>query len=217
MSYRAVIFDLDGTLLDTLEDLKDAVNYALTQYKKPQRTRDEICQFVGNGIAKLIERAVPEGTTAAERENILATFRTYYSEHCQDKTAPYDGIREVLISLKENNIKMAVVSNKADFAVQELIPFYFGDYISVAKGENEIAGIKKKPNPDMVYAAMEELGCTPDETVYVGDSDVDLATAKNSGLPCIGCGWGFRGRSFLEKNGADMIADSPKEILNFVY
>lgn len=217
MSYRAVIFDLDGTLLDTLEDLKDAVNVSLAEHGKPQRTLEEIRCFVGNGIARLIARAVPEGTTEEEREKILATFRAYYSAHCQDKTAPYDGVLEVLSSLKEKGIKMAVVSNKADFAVQELIPVYFGDCISVAKGENEAAGVKKKPSPDMVYAALDELKCAKEEAVYVGDSDVDLATAKNSGLPCIGCSWGFRGRTFLEEHGADWIVDEPKEILKFVY
>lgn len=217
MSYQAVIFDLDGTLLNTLEDLTDAVNYSLKKFDKPERTREEVCRFVGNGIAKLIERAVPTGTNISETEKILDAFREYYGKHCQDKTAPYRGILELLQQLKLKNIKLAVVSNKADFAVQELIPVYFGDLFAVAKGENEAAGIRKKPAPDMVAAALEELECSKEQAVYVGDSDVDLLTAKNSKLPCIGVSWGFRGRTFLEENGAAMIADTPSDILKFVY
>lgn len=217
MSYQAVVFDLDGTLLNTLEDLTDAVNFSLKENKKPERSMDEICQFVGNGIAKLIERAVPEETSDEERKKILLTFCKFYGEHCQDKTSPYQGIVEVLSDLKKKGVKVAVVSNKADFAVQELIPFYFGDLIPVAKGENEQAGVRKKPAPDMVDAVLQEIGCDKEQAVYVGDSDVDLMTAKNAGIPCIGVSWGFRGRDFLEKNGADMIADEPKELLKFVY
>lgn len=217
MRYETVIFDLDGTLLNTLEDLKQAVNYALAKYGKPTRTLEEIRQFVGNGIKILIERSVPAETSNEEREEILSAFRVYYGEHCRDTTAPYKGIKEVLEILKKEGVNTAVVSNKADFAVQELIPIYFGDSIAVAKGENEETGIKKKPNPDMVYAVMEYFGSTPAGTVYVGDSDVDLQTAKNAGLDCIGCSWGFRGRAFLEKEGAGMIADEPKDILKFVY
>lgn len=217
MSYQAVVFDLDGTLLNTLEDLTDAVNFSLKKYHKPERTINEICCFVGNGIAKLIERSVPRETDIAEQQKILTTFREYYGKHCQDKTAPYQGILEVLEELKEKKIKMAVVSNKADFAVQELIPVYFGDLFMVVKGENEAAGIRKKPAPDMVQAALRELGCSKEQAVYVGDSDVDLLTAKNAELPCIGVSWGFRGRTFLQENGAKMIADEPKDILKFVY
>lgn len=217
MGVQAVIFDLDGTLLNTLEDLTDAVNYALTEYHKPERTLEEVRQFVGNGIAKLIERAVPDGTELAEQEKILSAFRNYYGIHCQDKTAPYEGIIEMLEDLNKNKIKIAVVSNKADFAVQELIPVYFGELIIVAKGENEAAGIRKKPAPDMVETALQELGCTTDKAVYVGDSDVDSMTAANAGLSFIGVSWGFRERSFLEKNGIVKIVDEPKELLKFVY
>lgn len=217
MQYDAVIFDLDGTLLDTLEDLTDAVNFALKKNGKPLRSIEEIRSFVGNGIAKLVERAVPKGTSLEEQERILATFREYYGEHCQDKTTPYPDIREVLQNFKKHGVKMAVVSNKADFAVQELIPRYFPDLITVAKGENEAAGISKKPAPDMVEAVLKELGCKKERAVYVGDSDVDVMTAKNSGIPCICVSWGFRGVEFLKKNGADKIANEPKELLKFVY
>lgn len=217
MAYNAVIFDLDGTLLNTLEDLADAVNYALKEFEKPLRTIEEIRQFVGNGIVKLVERSVPQETKEQEREEILDVFRSYYGRHCQDKTAVYEGMIEVLQDLKQKGIRVAVVSNKADFAVQKLIPIYFSDLILMAKGENEAAGVRKKPAPDMVQAVLQELGCTKEETVYVGDADVDLMTAKNAGLPFIGVSWGFRGRAFLEKLGAERIADEPKELLNFVY
>lgn len=217
MAYNAVIFDLDGTLLNTLEDLADAVNYALKELEKPLRTIEEIRQFVGNGIVKLIERSVPQETKEQEREEILDVFRSYYGRHCQDKTAVYEGMIEVLKDFKQKGIKVAVVSNKADFAVQKLIPIYFNDLILIAKGENEAAGVRKKPAPDMVQAVLRELGCTKEETVYVGDADVDFMTAKNAELSFIGVSWGFRGRAFLEKLGAERIADEPKELLNFVY
>lgn len=217
MAFQAVIFDLDGTLLNTLDDLAASVNYALQKFHKPLRTVEEVRGFVGNGIAKLIERAVPDGTDKPQQEEILQTFREYYGQHCQDKTAPYEGIKEVLRDLKQNKINIAVVSNKADFAVKKLIPFYFGDLIAIAKGEDEAAGIRKKPAPDMVQSVLEELGCSQEEAVYVGDSEVDLMTAGNAGLSFVGVSWGFKGRAFLEKYGLEKIADEPKELYKFVY
>lgn len=216
MKYKAIVFDLDGTLLNTLEDLKDAVNFALRQKKMPERSLEEIRNFVGNGIANLLKRSVPAGTGEQETAEALAIFREYYGAHCQDKTKPYDGIMELLAEIKKSGIRTAVVSNKADFAVKELIPFYFGDSIPVAMGENEAEGIPKKPAPDMVWKALEELGCSREEAVYIGDSDVDVQTAKNSGLDIIGVSWGFRGREFLEKQGADVIVDKPEEILRVI-
>ncbi|MBO5487277.1 MAG: HAD-IIIA family hydrolase [Eubacterium sp.] len=212
MKYKAVVFDLDGTLLNTLEDLKDAVNAALRSHQMPERSLEEIRNFVGNGIAKLIERSVPENTGKEEQEEILAAFRQHYGVHCQDKTLPYKGILELLSTLGEKGYRIAVVSNKAHFAVKELIPHYFHNLIPVAMGENEAAGIAKKPAPAMVWKALEELGCSREEAVYVGDSDVDYETAKNSGLDFIGVSWGFRGRAFLEKLGAENIVDAPGEI-----
>lgn len=147
----------------------------------------------------------------------MQTFREYYGQHCQDKTAPYEGITEVLGDLKQNKIKIAVVSNKADFAVKKLVPFYFGDLIAMAKGEEEAAGIRKKPAPDMVRSVLEELGCSEEEAVYVGDSEVDFMTANNARLSFIGVSWGFKGRPFLEKCGVEKIADEPKELYKFVY
>ena len=216
MKYKAIVFDLDGTLLNTLEDLKDAVNFALRQKQMPERSLEEIRNFVGNGIANLLKRSVPAGTGDQETAEALAIFREYYGAHCQDKTKPYDGIMELLAEIKKSGIRTAVVSNKADFAVKELIPFYFGDSIPVAMGENEAEGIPKKPAPDMVWKALEELGCSREEAVYIGDSDVDVQTAKNSGLDFIGVSWGFRGREFLEKQGADVIVDKPEEILRVI-
>lgn len=213
MRYKAVVFDLDGTLLNTLEDLMDAVNFALRSKQMPERSLEEIRNFVGNGIAKLLQRSVPAGTGEEETKEALEIFREYYGVHCQDKTNPYDGILELLTQLKKAGFQVAVVSNKADFAVKELIPFYFGDLIPVAMGENEGEGIPKKPAPDMVWKALQALGCSREEAVYIGDSDVDFQTAKNSKLDFIGVSWGFRGRKFLENQGAEVIVDMPKEIL----
>lgn len=212
LGYKAVIFDLDGTLLNTLQDLTDAVNAALLFQGFPQRSLDEIRCFVGNGIKKLLARAVPEGQVNPYFSKVEEVFRKYYGEHCRDKTQPYEGILPLLTKLKNNGIQMAVVSNKADFAVQELIPVYFGDLITTAHGENEEAGIRKKPAPDMVYQALQELGCKPDEAVYVGDSDVDIETAENAGLVPICVSWGFRDCAFLREHGAKRIIDRPEEL-----
>lgn len=216
MKYDAIIFDLDGTLLDTLEDLKNAVNVALRTEKLPERTLEEVRRFVGNGIVKLMERASGWDREQEGFSHLMTSFRAYYGAHCEDYTTAYEGIPELLEILKQKNIKTAVVSNKVDFAVKELIPVYFHDKISVAHGENEAAGIRKKPAPDMVFQALEELGCEKERAVYVGDSDVDLMTAANSGMTCIGVSWGFRGRKFLEEHGAKIIIDTPKELLYYI-
>lgn len=213
MKYEAIIFDLDGTLLNTLEDLTDAVNVVLAKYNMPIKTLEQIRQYVGNGIVKLMERAVPEGRNHAAFDKALEEFKQYYSVHCRDKTAPYPGILNMLQQFKEHGVRMAIVSNKADFAVKELNPVYFQGLIEIAHGENEAAGIRKKPSPDMVFQALREMDCGIDKAVYVGDSDVDLATAANAGMTCIGVSWGFRGREFLEKQGAELIVDTPEELL----
>lgn len=213
MKYEAIIFDLDGTLLNTLEDLTDAVNVALAKYGMPVKTQEQIRQYVGNGIFKLMERAVPDGRNHSAFDKALQEFKKYYSAHCRDKTAPYPGIVKMLQQLKEHGIQMAIVSNKADFAVKELNPIYFRGLIEIAHGENEAAGIRKKPSPDMVLQALREMDCGIDKAVYVGDSDVDLATAANAGMTCIGVSWGFRGRDFLEQQGAEIIVDTPEELL----
>lgn len=210
MSYDTYIFDLDGTLLDTLQDLATSVNYALRQHHMPEHSIDDVRRFVGNGVRRLMERAVPEGTADPAFEAAFATFREYYMEHSLDTTRPYDGIPELIHELKERGCRMAVVSNKMMAATQELVHHFFPE-IEVAIGEHEAAGIRKKPAPDTVFAAMKQLG--QGSAVYVGDSDVDLATARNSGLPCISVLWGFRDREFLLAHGATTFVEKPCEIL----
>ena len=210
MSYDTYIFDLDGTLLDTLQDLATSVNYALRQHHMPEHSIDDVRRFVGNGVRRLMERAVPEGTADSAFEAAFATFREYYMEHSLDTTRPYDGIPELIHELKQRGCRMAVVSNKMMAATQELVHHFFPE-IEVAIGEHEAEGIRKKPAPDTVFAAMKQLG--QGSAVYVGDSDVDLATARNSGLPCISVLWGFRDREFLLAHGATTFVEKPCEIL----
>ena len=204
-----VIFDLDGTLLDTLEDLKNATNYALNVCGMPERTLGEIRQFVGNGVRKLMIRAVPQGEENPAFEHAFAVFKEYYGEHCNDATKAYDGIPELLRELKNTGYAMAIVSNKIDSAVQDLNNRYFPQ-VDVAIGDRE--NLKRKPDPDSVFLALKELGRTREEAVYVGDSDVDLATAQNAGLPCISVLWGFRDRDFLVEHGAKIFLAKPIEI-----
>ena len=211
---RAVVFDLDGTLLNTLEDLANATNWALQHNGLPERTIDEVRRFVGNGVRRLIERAVPADTEAALLEQVFADFKTYYVSHCQDCTCLYDGIPEMLEKLKAGGYKMAIVSNKLQAGVDELYEFYFRETIEVAVGERE--GIRRKPAPDMVETALKELGISADEAVYVGDSDVDLQTARNSGLACISVLWGFRDRDFLVEHGATCMVERPAEIVSLL-
>lgn len=214
--YDAVIFDLDGTLLDTLDDLMDAVNHALAEMGWPLRSREEIRQFVGNGVALLMERSVPAGTASADTAKALAIFKDYYELHKQDKTAPYPGVVELLKALREKGFQLAVVSNKFDAAVKALVEDYFPALLHSAAGENEVAGVPKKPAPAMVLRVLKELGVSPGRAVYVGDSDVDLQTAANAGLPCISVTWGFRDRAFLTAHGAAVFAGVPADILALV-
>ena len=217
--YNTFIFDLDGTLLDTLQDLANSVNYALRQHGMPEHSIDDIRRFVGNGVRLLMERAVPDGARNPQFEAAFATFRQHYMQHSLDTTRPYDGIPELIHELKARGCRMAVVSNKMMAATQELVRHFFPD-IPVAIGEHESAGIRKKPAPDTVYAALDALGIprtilgnTRNIAVYVGDSDVDLATAHNSGLPCISVLWGFRDRDFLLAHGATTFVSHPLDIL----
>ena len=208
-----VVFDLDGTLLDTLEDLKNSVNYAMRHFDYPERTLDEVRRFVGNGIVLLIQRAIPGGKDDPNFEEAFALFKEHYGKHCNDTTKPYEGIMELLHILKEHNIKIAIVSNKADFAVKELNEIYFKKYIDVAIGENEAGGIGKKPAPDEVNLALEQLDSTKAESIYVGDSDVDKATADNSQLDCVLCQWGFRDLELLESLKPKSIIAKPEELI----
>lgn len=211
---KAVIFDLDGTLLNTLDDLADSTNYALSKFGYPTRTIDEVRQFVGNGVAKLIERAIPEGKNNPNFEKCLNIFKENYAQNMYNKTAPYNGIIEMLSNLKSKGIKIAVVSNKFDLAVKELCKKYFEEFIDFAAGENEAQGIKKKPAPDTVISVLNEFNFAPEDAVYVGDSDVDIMTAKNSKMPCISVTWGFRDEKFLLENGATILINAPSEIYN---
>lgn len=211
---KTVIFDLDGTLLNTLDDLADSTNYALSRFGYPTRTIEEVRQFVGNGVAKLIERAIPEGKNNPNFEKCLAIFKENYAQNMYNKTAPYNGIIEMLSNLKSKGIKIAVVSNKFDLAVKELCKKYFEGFIDFAAGENEVQGIKKKPAPDTVISVLNEFNFAPEDAVYVGDSDVDIMTAKNSKMPCISVTWGFRDKKFLLENGATILINAPSEIYN---
>lgn len=214
MKKNTVIFDLDGTLLDTLQDLADATNYALRKQGMPERTIEEVRQFVGNGVRLLMIRAIPGGEENPLFEETFALFKSYYGEHCNDHTRPYEGIMELLATLREKDYAVAIVSNKIDFAVKELSKLYFQGIVPVAIGEKE--GIRRKPAPDTVFEALKELGRTKEEAVYVGDSDVDIETAQNAGMPCISVLWGFRDKAFLETHGASHYAEKAEEILKYV-
>ncbi len=214
--YNTIIFDLDGTLLNTLEDLTDAVNYVLRKFGWEEHSLDRVRQDVGNGIRKLIERSIPDGLSNPLYEEVYLSFKEYYQAHCQVKTNAYPGIMELLQALSEKGCKMAIVSNKAHKAVEELNEIYFKEYIQVALGENEDAGIKKKPSPEMVDKALELLGSTKEETIYVGDSDVDKATADNSGIDCILCEWGFRELELLQSLKPKAIIEEPMELVKYL-
>ena len=211
--YNTYIFDLDGTLLDTLTDLAASCNYALRAHGMPEHSIDDVRRFVGNGVRKLMERAIPDGEANPDFEATFATFREHYMQHSLDTTKPYPGIEDVLTELKARGCRLAVVSNKMMAATVELCKHFFPDTIEVAIGEKEAEGIRKKPAPDTVFAALKRLGVSGDNAVYVGDSDVDLATARNSNLPCISVLWGFRDRDFLLDHGATTLITSPKELL----
>lgn len=214
MKYKLLIFDLDGTILDTLEDLYLSMNYALKKNGFPERTIDEIRQFVGNGIRKLNERAVPSGTSEMQLNQVHQDFTAHYEKHCADHTKPYAGIPEVLQKLREMGIQTAVVSNKADYAVQILCNDYFPALFDAVAGEKE--GIRRKPAPDAVQAVLNTLQISREQALYIGDSDVDIETAQNAGIPCISVEWGFRDRAFLIQHGAEKIISKPEELLSLI-
>lgn len=214
--YDAVIFDLDGTLMDTLEDLADAVNEIISRNGYPTRTYDQVRRIVGNGLKQTLTLCLPEGTKEDVIERLLPDFAAYYQENCQIKTKPYDGIEDILRELYARGYRMAIVSNKRDEAVKTLNEEYFQAYVKVAIGENESAGIRKKPAPDTVYQALRELGCKRERAVYVGDSEVDKMTADNAGLPCISVAWGFRDKEDLEKLEPMRLIDQPMELLDIL-
>ena len=213
MRYDTFIFDLDGTLLDTLGDLAASVNYALRSHGMPEHSLDDVRRFVGNGVRRLMERAIPEGAENPLFDATFATFRQYYMAHSLDTTRPYDGIPETLAELRRRGCHIAVVSNKMMAATVELCRHFFPDTVEVAIGEHEAEGIRKKPAPDTVFAALRQLGVGKDRAVYVGDSDVDIQTAVNAGLPCISVLWGFRDKDFLIQHGAKTFISAPQELL----
>lgn len=212
--YSTVIFDLDGTLLNTLEDLWSSVNYALRLNGMPERTREEIRRFVGNGVERLMELAIPQGKGNSLFLKTFSDFKAHYLKHCNDTTGPYPHVMEMLKKLKESGCRLAIVSNKYMNATQELNRMYFSQYVDVAIGEK--TGIRRKPAPDTVQEAMRELGSLKEECVYVGDSDVDVATARNTGIPCISVSWGFRTHEELLQAGATTFVDDPMEIVQLI-
>lgn len=214
MRYKLAVFDMDGTILNTLEDLADSTNYALKANGFPERTIDEVRRFVGNGIRLLIERAVPTDTDKELTDKVFDTFKKYYKTHCAVKTRPYDGIKDVLLELRKAGCLTAVVSNKADFAVQDLCKDYFDNLFDFAIGERE--GIKKKPAPDSVFEVLSKLNVEKADAVYIGDSDVDFATSVNAGMDVIMVGWGFRDAEFLREKGVKRIIKQPSEILDII-
>ena len=210
MKYELVIFDLDGTILDTLEDLADSMNYALTKYGYPTRTLDEIRSFVGNGLLMLTRRAIAPEMNEEVIQTVLSEQKAYYKEHCADKTKPYDGVIELLEELKANGYKLAVVSNKADYAVQILCEQYFPGIFHLTVGEKE--GVRRKPAPDAIYAVLEELQVSREKAIYIGDSEVDIETAINAEMVAVLVDWGFRDAAFLQKRGAKTLVHTIDEL-----
>lgn len=207
---KAIIFDMDGTLLDTLEDLYVSTNAALAGYGFPERTLEEIRLFVGNGAVNLMRKAVPQGEDNPHFGDCLQAFKKHYGAHMNDHTGPYEGILPLLERLSEETVPAAIVSNKPDFAVRRLSEKFFGDLIPVAIGESE--GVRRKPAPDTVMQAAKKLGVRMEDCIYVGDSEVDLLTAKNCGIPCVSVTWGFRSREYLLSLGAEHVAEDTEEL-----
>ena len=215
MKYKIAIFDLDGTLLDTLQDLAISTNYALDSLGYEKRTTEEIRQFVGNGIEKLIEKAAPDNISANERKRILDCFKLHYANHCEDHTKPYEGMIELLDNLITKQLPIAVVSNKIDSAVQSLCQKYFGNRFIFTIGERK--GIGRKPHPDSVLEVLAKANISPSDAVYIGDSEVDIITAKNAGTEMICVTWGFRDKDFLLESGAELFADSALQLEKLLF
>ena len=214
MKIDTVIFDLDGTLLNTLDDLHACFNHAIKEFGYIERTKEEIRNFVGNGVQKALERALPENISKSELEKVVDCFKKYYSQNMNTYTKPYDGIDEMLKELQAKGFKLGIVSNKFDDAVKALSKKYFGSSIAYAVGEGY--GIRRKPEADGVNKVLSELKSKKGNAIYVGDSEVDIQTAKNSNLPCISVLWGFKDKDFLIKNGAKYIAATPKDIISII-
>ena len=213
MKYRLYIFDLDGTILDTLTDLWRAVNYTMRKFGYPTLEKNEVADRTGNGIARLVRLSLPEGVDEDTQKSALAIFKQYYVEHCDDNTKPYEHIKDVIGTLKESGAKCAVISNKADEAVQKLTKDYFDGSFDIVMGQKD--GVRQKPYPDEAESVLKELGVEKQDAVYIGDSEVDVQTAQNAGLDLIAVSWGFRGKARLVECGANVIIDTPEQILEY--
>lgn len=209
-----IIFDLDGTLLNTAKDLEIALNYALRSHNFPEKTETETLALLGNGIDALVAGALPQGRQNPDFEPVFATFKTYYSAHLNDYTAPYPGIIPLLQELRRRGVKMGIVSNKFDEGVKALATKFFGGLIDYAQGVSNT--VKKKPAPDAVFALIAAQNAATEPNIYVGDSEVDIETAQNAGLPCISVSWGFRTRDALLQHGAQTVIDRPEELLEHI-
>lgn len=214
MKYTTIVFDCDGTLLDTLTDLRNAVNYVLRAHDLPERSVPEVKAALGNGVAHLMRQSLPDSISDAEFNTFLDEFKAYYGEHLQDYTAPYPGMLDVLDTLRAKGYKLAIVSNKIQEGITPLNKEYFGDRLPVAIGERP--GLQRKPAPDMVLQALKELDSTQSESIYIGDSEVDVATASNSGLLCIGVTWGFRDEQLHKDLGVTHIARKAEDIVTII-
>ena len=210
MRYKAVLFDMDGTVMNTIEDLNDSVNFTLRHFRMPEIRLADTMRFVGNGARRLIEQAVPAGTGGETLEKVLEYYVNYYKAHCMIKTAPYEGITELMKRLQEAGLRQVIISNKPDPATREIAERFFGGLTEFAIGERP--GLRRKPWPDMVDASVKRLALKKQDCVFVGDSEVDCITAKNAELDCISVLWGFRDRQTLAEAGASVFAESPAEL-----
>lgn len=214
MKYKAVLFDMDGTVLNTLDDLTDSMNHALTQFGFPEITTAHAASVLGNGAGYFLDNSIPEGTPRELRDQILAEYAPWYDAHCQIKTAPYPGIAALMEKLRQAGIKLAVISNKQDSAVKPLAAQHFPGLLDFAVGES--ATVRRKPDPDAVLTALKALGVRREESIYIGDTEVDLQTAENAGTDCAAVTWGFRTAQQLKTLGAKHIFDSAEELGAFL-
>ncbi len=211
--YSTIIWDMDGTLIDTLDDLTDSVNAALKEFQLPARTRIEIRSFIGNGVLRLLELSVPGGKEHPQFDAIFTFFNNHYAMNCRNKTKPYERLAELLRELKSQGYRLAIVSNKIDNALKELAELHFKDTMEVVIGDSE--GIRRKPYPDKVFAALQQMNVNRESAVYIGDTEVDIETAKNAGVDYICVSWGFRDKQELQAAGATIIVDAPEELARF--
>lgn len=210
MKYQAVLFDMDGTVLDTLDDLCDSINHSLAEFSLPPVSREHVRQCLGNGAAFLVSHSIPTGSSPELEANVLAFYKPWYDAHCLIKTAPYEGILPMMQSLKEQGLRLAIISNKPDRAVQELSDAFFPGLLELSVGESP--SVRRKPAPDTVLTAASQIGLSVDQCVYVGDSEVDLETARNAGMDCISVTWGFRDEAQLIEAGASVLVRTPEEL-----